>query len=132
MAPASRRQGIPVLVAELGCKILVAIAASAFGRFIELTPTVKRACNDTQGLDVCFACRVREIARTEDLDTRPIHDYVALVQAHNCNLRAVLQEIETRLFDQPRVRDSHVRLGPCILTGGLPGRQRAAGGRTWV
>lgn len=47
-----------------------------------------------QGLAKPFAERAREIAQREQLDGKPIEQYVALMQKHKNNLRAALQEIE--------------------------------------
>jgi DNA polymerase-3 subunit gamma/tau len=48
----------------------------------------------TEHLDDAFARRAKQIARTEGLDGRPLADYLALVQHHRGNFRAVLQAIE--------------------------------------
>jgi len=41
-----------------------------------------------------FAERAREIAQAENMDGRPVEDYVKLVKKHRNNFRAILQEIE--------------------------------------
>jgi replication-associated recombination protein RarA len=45
-------------------------------------------------LELAFAIRAREIAKAEQLNGRPLEDYVRLVRDKQCNLRAVLQAIE--------------------------------------
>ena len=40
---------VPEMVAELGYRIPVAITATAFARYVELTPAAKRASNDIKG-----------------------------------------------------------------------------------
>jgi hypothetical protein len=47
-----------------------------------------------QGLVEALAVRAREIAQMENLDGKPIDDYLALVYRNNSNMRAVLQAIE--------------------------------------
>jgi replication-associated recombination protein RarA len=47
-----------------------------------------------QGLVEAMAVRVREIAQMENLDGKPIDDYLALVYRNKSNMRAVLQAIE--------------------------------------
>lgn len=40
---------VPEMVAECGFRIPVAITATAFWQYVDLTPAAKRACNDIQG-----------------------------------------------------------------------------------
>lgn len=47
-----------------------------------------------QGLAEAFARRAQEIARAENLDGRPLADYLRLVKTHKNNLRAVLSAVE--------------------------------------
>ena len=70
---------------------------------IDASPLVSRCVRlelDTSNLEVYMARRARKIARTEDIDTKPLEEYVTLVRQHNCNLRAVLQEIEAGVMEE--------------------------------
>ena len=51
---------VPEMVAELGFKFPVAITATAFAQYVDLTPAAKRACNDIQGRlwDVLYMLRL--------------------------------------------------------------------------
>lgn len=62
-------------------------AAPLISRCIEL-PLARR------GLGEAFATRAQEIARAENLDGKPIKDYLRLVQDCRNNMRQVLQRIE--------------------------------------
>ena len=61
-------------------------------------PFMSRAIELTleHGEDVvlAFAVRARKIAQTEQLDGKPLDDYVRLVRQSGCNMRKVLQRIE--------------------------------------
>jgi hypothetical protein len=62
---------IPEMVAELGYRIPVAMTATAFARYVELTPAAKRACNDIQGRlwDVLYMLRLAIGRCPEGTDT---------------------------------------------------------------
>jgi hypothetical protein len=49
----------------------------------------------TDHLKTYIARRAKKIAKAEGLDGKPIQEYVKLVEKHKCNLRAVLQEVES-------------------------------------
>jgi len=69
-----------------------------FDDCVDASPLVSRCIRldlDTQNLEVYMARRARKIARTEGLDGQPIQAYVELVRANKCNLRAVIQEVES-------------------------------------
>lgn len=53
-------QWVPDMVAELGFKAPMAITATAFAQYVDLTPAAKRACNDIQGRlwDVLYMLRL--------------------------------------------------------------------------
>lgn len=40
---------VPEMVAELGFRYPVAMTATAFARYVDLTPAAEKACNDIQG-----------------------------------------------------------------------------------
>ena len=44
---------------------------------------------------LAFAVRAREIADREQLNGKPLEDYVSLVRQSGCNMRKVLQRIES-------------------------------------
>lgn len=48
----------------------------------------------TQGIDIAFAKRCKEIAVTEGLDGRPLGSYIELAKECKNNFRAMLQKIE--------------------------------------
>lgn len=58
---------VPEMVAELGYKFPVAITATAFAQYVDLTPAAERACNDIQGRlwDVLYMLR-QAIAKSRD------------------------------------------------------------------
>ena len=69
----------------------------------DASPLVSRCVRlelDTFNLEIYMARRARKIARTEGLDSKPLEAYVELVRKHNCNLRAVLQEIEVGVMEE--------------------------------
>jgi hypothetical protein len=69
-----------------------------FDGAFDACPFMSRAVELTleHGEDVvlAFAVRARQIAQTEQLDGKPLEDYVALVRETGCNMRKVLQHIE--------------------------------------
>lgn len=71
---------------------------------IDSEPLVSRCTRlslQTKDLDVEFATHAMNVSRTEQLDGRPFADYLALVRRENCNLRAVLQAIESGEMLEP-------------------------------
>jgi hypothetical protein len=48
-----------------------------------------------EDLELAFALHVRKVAQTEQLDGKPIGDYLALVRKNKHNLRACLNAIES-------------------------------------
>jgi replication-associated recombination protein RarA len=71
---------------------------SLFEDFDDASPLLSRCLRlDLTGKDLAraFAQRAKEIAQAENLDRKPIEQYVRLVQAHRQNFRAVLQAIES-------------------------------------
>ena len=69
-----------------------------FDDAFDACPFLSRAIELTleHGEDVvlAFAVRARKIAQTEQLDGKPLEDYVQLVRNSGCNMRKVLQQIE--------------------------------------
>jgi len=69
-----------------------------FDDAFDACPFMSRAIELTleHGEDVvlAFAVRARKIAQTEQLDGKPLDDYVRLVRQSGCNMRKVLQRIE--------------------------------------
>jgi hypothetical protein len=49
----------------------------------------------TPDLELPFALRAREIARAEGLDGRPLEDYLGLARGTRCNLRSMLDLVES-------------------------------------
>jgi hypothetical protein len=66
---------------------------------MDACPFMSRAIELTleHGEDVvlAFAVRARQIAQSEQLDGKPLEDYVQLVRGCGCNMRKVLQRIES-------------------------------------
>lgn len=73
-------------------------ARKLFDDAFDACPFMSRAIELTleHGEDVvlAFAVRARKIAQTEQLDGKPLEDYVRLVRQSGCNMRKVLQRIE--------------------------------------
>lgn len=65
---------------------------------IERVPFASRCkmwrMNYDEQVTLAFALRARDIARAENLDGRPLEEYIAMIRRHNWNLREVLQSIE--------------------------------------
>lgn len=59
-----------------------------------LSRAIELTLNHGPELELAFAVRARQIAHAEQLDGKPLEDYVALVKDCHCNLRKVLQRIE--------------------------------------
>ena len=71
---------------------------SLFEDYDDASPLLSRCLRlDLTGKDLAraFAQRAKEIAQAENLDGKPIEQYLRLVQAHRQNFRAVLQAIES-------------------------------------
>jgi replication-associated recombination protein RarA len=70
-----------------------------FDGAMDACPFMSRAIELTleHGEDVvlAFAVRARQIAQSEQLDGKPLEDYVQLVRDCGCNMRKVLQRIES-------------------------------------
>ena len=70
-----------------------------FDDAFDACPFLSRAIELTleHGEDVvlAFAVRARKIAQSEQLDGKPLEDYVRLVRESGCNMRKVLQRIES-------------------------------------
>jgi replication-associated recombination protein RarA len=69
-----------------------------FDGAMDAEPVLSRAVQITLShgpeLELAFAIRAREIAQAEDLDGKPLEDYVALAKECKCNMRRILQRIE--------------------------------------
>ena len=69
-----------------------------FEDHIDASPLLSRCIKldlSADGLEVAFAEHARRIAGAEHLDGRPMGEYIDLIQKHKCNLRAVLQFIDS-------------------------------------
>lgn len=51
-----------------------------------------------------FAAYLRRIAKQENLNGRPLNDYMTLIEKHHYNLRAAIQEIETGAMMEPKTK----------------------------
>lgn len=60
-----------------------------------LSRAIELVLNHGPELELAFALRARQIAHAEQLDGKPLEAYVDLVKDCHCNLRKVLQRIET-------------------------------------
>ncbi|HEY1601465.1 MAG TPA: hypothetical protein VGG64_17825 [Pirellulales bacterium] len=68
------------------------------GDHIDASPLLSRCTLlelNGRELELSFALRVRQIAQAEKLDGRPIDVYVALAKKHKCNMRAMLNDVES-------------------------------------
>jgi replication-associated recombination protein RarA len=69
-----------------------------FDDAFDATPFMSRAVELTlehgENVVLAFAIRSRQIAIAEQLDGKPLEDYVRLVRGSGCNMRKVLQRIE--------------------------------------
>ena len=74
-----------------------------FDGCVDASPLVSRCVRLTTDTShpIAFAIRARGVAKAQGMDARPLEAYVDLVQRHGCNLRAVFQEIETGMIDDP-------------------------------
>lgn len=88
-------------IPEHGCWIMTTTVEGEKSLFDDYDDTAKLLSRcivlhlARRGLSTLFAERARQIAQAENLDGRPIADYVALVKRTRNNLRMTLQEIES-------------------------------------
>ena len=69
-----------------------------FDSKFDAVPFLSRAIKielDGRGSEIDFALRAREIAQAEGLDGKPLDDYLKLVRDCSCNLRSILNAIES-------------------------------------
>lgn len=74
--------------------------AALFEDCIDTAPLLSRCVNlqlQSTGadLELAFALHVRKVAQAENLDGKPIADYLALVRRHRHNLRACFQSVDS-------------------------------------
>jgi replication-associated recombination protein RarA len=74
--------------------------AALFEDCMDTAPLLSRCVNlqlQSSGadLELAFAIHVRKVAQAENLDGRPIGDYVNLVRRHKHNLRACFQSVDS-------------------------------------
>jgi replication-associated recombination protein RarA len=74
--------------------------AALFEDCMDTAPLLSRCVNlqlQSYGadLELAFAIHVRKVAQAENLDGRPISDYVNLVRKHKHNLRACFQSVDS-------------------------------------
>jgi hypothetical protein len=69
-----------------------------FDDAFDACPFMSRAIELTlehgENVVLAFAVRARKIAQSEQLDGKPLDEYVRLVRQSGCNMRKVLQQIE--------------------------------------
>ena len=68
------------------------------GDHIDASPLLSRCTQlelNGRDLELSFAIRVRQIAQRENLDGRPIDVYVNLARRHKCNMRGMLNAVES-------------------------------------